>query len=54
MKLTDITLIAKKIAVGVLVTVIPLMILFGALWLTQHVLIGDAHSDGAAAYAQRR
>ena len=35
MGLSDFMLLAKKIAVGIVVTVVPLAILFGALSLTQ-------------------
>ncbi len=38
MKLADITLLVKKIGVGILVTLIPLGILAGGLWLTQKTL----------------
>jgi len=38
MTLSDITLIGKKILVGIIVTVIPFIIIVGGLWLTQHLL----------------
>jgi len=38
MTLSDVTLIGKKILVGIVVTVIPFIIIVGGLWLTQHVL----------------
>jgi hypothetical protein len=36
MQISDFTLLAKKIAVGIVITVVPLGILVGPLWLTQH------------------
>ena len=36
MRISDFTLIAKKIAVGIVITVVPLGILVGPLWFTQH------------------
>lgn len=38
MTLSDITLLLKKIMIGIIVTVIPFAILFGGLWLIQKVL----------------
>jgi len=35
MKLTDTWLLAKKILVGVVITIVPLAMLAGGLWLTQ-------------------
>ena len=40
MTLSDITLIGKKILVGIIVTVIPFIVIVGGLWLTQHLLSG--------------
>jgi hypothetical protein len=34
----DLSLLVKKIAVGIAVTLIPAAILLGGLWFTQHVL----------------
>ena len=42
MTLSDVTLIGKKILVGIIVTVIPFIIIVGGLWLTQHLLTGHA------------
>lgn len=36
MQISDLTLIAKKIAVGIIITLVPLGILVGPLWFTQH------------------
>jgi hypothetical protein len=36
MRISDFTLITKKIAVGIVITVVPLGILVGPLWFTQH------------------
>jgi hypothetical protein len=38
MTLSDITLLAKKILIGVVITMIPFLILFGGLRLTQKIL----------------
>lgn len=38
MTLADVTLIAKKIGVGIVVTIVPFIIIFGGLWLTQTLL----------------
>jgi len=38
MGVSDLVLLAKKIAVGILITVVPLCILTGALWVSQKAL----------------
>jgi hypothetical protein len=38
MTLSDVSLIGKKILVGIVVTIIPFIIIVGGLWLTQHLL----------------
>ena len=38
MTLSDVSLIGKKILVGIIVTVIPFAIIVGGLWFTQHAL----------------
>ncbi|WP_255534566.1 hypothetical protein [Chryseolinea lacunae] len=38
MTLSDTRLLGKKILVGILVTLVPFLILFGGLWLLQTVL----------------
>jgi hypothetical protein len=38
MTLSDVSLIGKKILVGIIVTVIPFTIITGGLWLTQRLL----------------
>ncbi|MFI5138620.1 MAG: hypothetical protein ACHQIM_12410 [Sphingobacteriales bacterium] len=38
MTLSDVTLIEKKILVGIVVTLVPFIIIFGGLWLTQKLL----------------
>ncbi|MDB5022946.1 MAG: hypothetical protein JWP78_701 [Mucilaginibacter sp.] len=38
MTLSDVSLIGKKILVGIIVTIIPFTIIVGGLWLTQHLL----------------
>ena len=35
---SDVTLLLKKIAIGILVAVIPFVIIFGGLWVTRKVL----------------
>lgn len=46
MKLSDVWLLSKKIAVGVVITVVPLAILAGGLWMTQR------HTSGQTRPAQ--
>jgi hypothetical protein len=36
--LSDVLLLIKKILIGILVAVIPFVIIFGGLWITQRVL----------------
>ena len=38
MTLSDVSLIGKKILVGIVVTVVPFVIIAGGLWFTQHAL----------------
>jgi len=38
MTTSDITLLGKKIAIGIIITLVPFIILFGALWFTQKIL----------------
>lgn len=38
MQITDVSLLLRKIVVGVLVAAIPLLIIIGSLWLTQNLL----------------
>jgi hypothetical protein len=38
MTLSDVSLIGKKILVGIIVTVVPFVIIVGGLWFTQHAL----------------
>ncbi len=35
---SDVTLLVKKILIGIIVTIIPFLILFGGLWITRKVL----------------
>lgn len=37
----DIKLLAKKILVGIIITLIPFLILFGGLWITKQLLEGQ-------------
>jgi hypothetical protein len=38
MRIADFGVLAKKIAVGAVVTLVPLMIIAGGLWITQKLL----------------
>ncbi|MDN3582523.1 hypothetical protein [Mucilaginibacter flavus] len=38
MTLSDVTILGKKILVGIIVTLVPFIIIFGGLYLTQHLL----------------
>jgi hypothetical protein len=38
MTINDVSLLGKKILVGVIVTLIPFIIIFGGLWLTKKLL----------------
>jgi hypothetical protein len=38
MTLSDVSLIGKKIGVGIVVTVVPFVIIVAGLWFTQHAL----------------
>ena len=42
MTLADVSLIGKKIVVGIVITLIPFIIIAGGLWLTQKLLSGDS------------
>jgi hypothetical protein len=42
MTLTDVSILGKKILVGIIVTLVPFVIIFGGLWLTQKLLT-DKH-----------
>ena len=44
MRFSDVWLLGKKIFVGVIVTVVPLAILTGGLWITQHFVGHPAHA----------
>jgi hypothetical protein len=48
MQLSDVWLLGKKIAVGVVVTIVPLAILAGGLWLTQKHMSGQARPAQAS------
>lgn len=38
MTLSDFTILGKKILVGIVVTLVPFIIIFGGLYLTRHLL----------------
>jgi hypothetical protein len=43
--LSDALLLVKKILIGILVAVIPFIIIFGGLWITQRALSGDHEQE---------
>jgi hypothetical protein len=45
MTLADVTILGKKILVGIIITLIPFIIIAGGLWLTQKVLTGDTKPE---------
>jgi len=45
MTINDVSLLGKKVLVGVIITFIPFIIIFGGLWLTQKLLSGSHPSD---------
>jgi len=47
MTASDITLLARKILVGIIVTLVPFLILFGGLWLTKNVLNKNRHEGSS-------
>ena len=42
MKFSDVTLLARKILVGIVITLVPLGILTGGLWITQRTIKKDS------------
>ncbi|MBB6107381.1 hypothetical protein [Mucilaginibacter lappiensis] len=50
MTFNDVSLLGKKILVGVIITLIPFVIIFGGLWLTQK-LLSDSHKPAPATTA---
>jgi hypothetical protein len=44
MTLADVSILGKKILVGIIVTLVPFVIIFGGLWLTQKLLT-DNHKS---------
>jgi hypothetical protein len=47
MTIADAWLLVKKIAVGIVITVVPLAILAGGLWLTQEITGVDANKKSS-------
>jgi len=41
MTLSDVSILGKKILVGIIITLIPFIIIVGGLWLTEKTLDGD-------------
>jgi hypothetical protein len=52
MRLQDFTLLGKKILVGIVVTVVPLLILLGSLQLTRKVLTKDSATEQVSSHAK--
>lgn len=42
MRVSDLILLIKKIAVGIVITIVPLGIVVGSLWLTQRIATRNA------------
>ncbi|SHN37373.1 hypothetical protein [Mucilaginibacter sp. OK098] len=42
MTVSDVTILGKKILVGIIVTLVPFIIIFGGLWLTRKLLSDNA------------
>ncbi|SDZ82030.1 hypothetical protein [Pedobacter hartonius] len=51
MTINDLSLLGKKILVGIIITTIPFIIIFGGLWLTQK-LLSENHAPDSAAIKQ--
>lgn len=47
--MTEIKIIAKKIAIGLLVAIVPLILITGGLWLTKTLLNNDKSSQSLTA-----
>jgi len=47
MTLSDVSLIGKKILVGIVVTIVPFAIIVGGLWFTQHALSSHTSQKGS-------
>ncbi len=45
MTLADVSILGKKILVGIIVTLVPFVIIFGGLWLTQKLLTDKSKSS---------
>jgi len=52
MRLQDFTLLGKKIMVGMVVAVVPLLILLGSLYLTRKVLTSDSATKQVSSHAK--
>jgi hypothetical protein len=48
MQINDVWLLAKKIVVGVVITIVPLVILAGGLWITQKHISGQTRPAQAS------
>jgi hypothetical protein len=45
MSSSDVALLIKKILIGIIITLIPFLILFGGLWFTQSLLSDDKNVE---------
>ena len=52
MRLQDFTLLGKKILVGIVVTVVPLLILLGSMYLTRKVLTSGSAKEQISSRAK--
>ena len=49
MTLTDLKILAKKIAIGLLIAIIPLVLIAGGLWLTKTLLSSNPSPESLTA-----
>jgi len=49
MTFTDFKILAKKIIIGLVVAIVPLILIAGGLWLTKTVLSGNKPSQSSTA-----
>lgn len=47
MTLEDVSIIGKKILVGIAITLVPFIIIFGGLWLTQKLLSKNSETHSS-------
>jgi hypothetical protein len=51
MTISDAAILLKKILVGIIVYLIPVIIIFGGLWLTKRVFINQAKAASSENYS---